>query len=344
MQGMARWASAAAALLLSLAWTPASGLHYSGAGDEEGAGAHPPRQQTAADEPPRHKRITGPDHPRCGFREKRRVDMNIIGGSVVTNPTEFPFVAWIGDNDGTRLSQFCGGTLISERIVLTAGHCLYRNDMMNAQIWVRLQVPDFAKSDGVARNVINWRRHPQFSTVTLQNDLTLLLLNESIPASVAEPVSLSDGSNAFERTGNKTVVGWGSLDEQCQFYDTFLRKATVPMGSMGPECSTIGSKTLTKRHDFDASSQVCAGDYSGRMHYPGCGDSGGPLLAPSASGKWEQVGMVSWSYGVPYPDVFTRVSHFLDWISAAALELSGAGEHPAVAALKAAELAVPSDA
>ena len=48
------------------------------------------------------------------------------------------------------------------------------------------------------------------------------------------------------------------------------------------------------------------------------GDSGGPLICPSDSGKSIMHGIVSWGH-VPcgyeqYPGVYTRTSYFRDWI------------------------------
>jgi len=273
------------------------------------------------------KKVTGPEHRRCKVNRKTKHEEEVIGGTIVNDPAEFPFLAWLGDQDGSLFGQFCGGTLISDRVVLTAGHCLYQSDKQNAKMWVRLRLANFEHTVGIARDVINWRRHPHYDKFKIRNDLSLLLLNESVPAELVTPIQISDGTMPFEHGGQKTVVGWGSTDEQCAIYDTLLRKAEVPMGEDAAKCNTKGSKTLTARDDFDHKSQCCAGDFFHEMHYPGCGDSGGPLMAKEED-TWYQVGMVSWSYGVPWPDVFTRVSYFKDWINATKHELLASGAHP----------------
>jgi len=284
------------------------------------------------------KKVTGPEHHRCSGKRIPKCDactyrQDMIGGTLVDDPAEFPFLAWVGDNDGTQMSQFCGGSLISDRVVLTAGHCLYSSDFRNAMIWVRFKLTNFQRTLGIARTVVNWRRHPGYNPITVKHDLSLLLLNESIPADLIEPLRLSDGTRPFEHTGDKMLAGWGSTDEGCRIYDTLLRKARIPMGTDGPECSTKDSKRLTPNMEFDYHRQCCAGDYSGDMNYPGCGDSGGPLMAIE-NGTSYQVGMVSWSFGIPYPDVFTRISYYGDWIAGAAKALVKDGVHPAVAAMQ----------
>mmetsp|Transcript_12041 Transcript_12041/g.35200 ORF Transcript_12041/g.35200 Transcript_12041/m.35200 type:complete len:319 (+) Transcript_12041:77-1033(+) len=284
-----------------------------------------PLQQAPSREKLPEKKVFGIETRRHCSKEPLE-SPEIIGGDLVQSGNKYPFLAWLGDEDGTGLAQFCGGTLISDRVVLTAAHCVSSEDSVNKKMYVRFKLADYGKEKGIERKVVNWQRHRQFDRVSMFYDLALLLLDEKIPANVVEPVTLSDGSKPFEKGGNKTVSGWGSTDDWCSQYDTLLREATFPMGGFAPQCQTGGSKSIGIAEDFNYTSQICAGQFApaDRMHYPGCGDSGGPLMAKTRGGLI-QVGIVSWTYGLPYPDVFTRVSAYRGWIHDTAAQLERQG-------------------
>jgi len=273
----------------------------------------------------------GTDRRNCiaGARPKKAStggNADIVGGTVCNDPNKYPFLAWVGDKQGDFFSQICGGTLISERIVLTAGHCLYEDAEANRQLFIRLNVTDFAQEEGILRSVVSWRRHSDYDRKNMHNDIALMLLNASVPVEQVRPVRLSDGKGTFEKSGSKRIVGWGSTDDGCTAYDTQLREAEVPMGEYGEQCQTPGSKVLDKKKEFNVERQVCAGKYVKMdSEYPGCGDSGGPLLAEEDA-DWVQMAIVSWSYGSPWPDVFTRVSAYRDWIEETSQQLLQEGE------------------
>ena len=221
----------------------------------------------------------------------------------------YPFLAWQGDDDGTGLAQFCGGTLIHPRIVLTA-RTACTTTPAGAGVCARAHLDDYAKESGVARAVVDFAHHPAYDSTSMFNDIALLLLNAPIDAGRAVR---SDGA---DEAAAATVVGWGSTDVNCKHYETDLRDAVVDIETDCPQ--EEGPKW------FGESTPLCAGRKDG-ADYVEAGSRRLGRAAPRAGRRleWVQVGIVSWGYGAPYADVYTKVSAFRAWINAT---IAGWGE------------------
>lgn len=234
----------------------------------------------------------------------------IIGGELAADG-EFPFLVAIGSNaDGV----YCGGTLISDKWVVTAAHCMEDVD-------TPAEVSDLYVISGT--NVINPVSssnltsvdrvliHANFGdTATFNNDIALLELSAAVSADAVDRISTS--SYPYFTVGTTaTVAGWGDMDStSASDYPDDLYKVDVPVVSSTVCENTYGS-SLTDN-------MICAGFQAGGAD--ACqGDSGGPLFVDNNDGTQSFIGIVSFGTGCAQPDyygVYTKVANYVSWIRA----------------------------
>jgi secreted trypsin-like serine protease len=205
-------------------------------------------------------------------------------------------------------SQGCGGALIADSWVVTAGHCILRPNAANGGInKVVINRHRLSQTTaGETRTVNQVIRHASFSP-DLDNDIALLHLSQPSSAPKVKLITKQQGT-LVAAGANVTVVGWGNTSEAGGSSDV-LRQVTIPV------ISNTQCKTYANYNDV-TNNMICAAQSTGGKD--SCqGDSGGPLFQ-TINGQKTQVGIVSWGIGCARPNapgVYTRLSNYIDWIA-----------------------------
>jgi secreted trypsin-like serine protease len=160
---------------------------------------------------------------------------------------------------------------------------------------------------GITTSATAVRRAPGYDPATQRADWAVVQLDRRL-----DLPTLALTPSAGYDSGTFTVVGWGSTTEDGP-QQRYLRSAAVPFVS-DARCAAAYPDD-----GFVPSDMLCAGDLR-RGGVDSCqGDSGGPMIRAAGSGRWVQVGIVSWGNGcgrAGYPGVYTQVSTFTAAIQA----------------------------
>ena len=200
--------------------------------------------------------------------------------------------------------QFCGGSILSERWILTAAHCV--DDTSAQQLSIYAGSFDLHKGGSLVP-VGRIETHPNWRRRTFANDIALLELVDplSLVAGKAESIDLAA---SLPNPGMLVhASGWGRTSPRGA-RTHILRSVAVP----------IVDRRLCNSNQYYRG-KVLAGMFcAGIGEKDTCkGDSGGPVVDSLVSAQRAQVGIVSWGFGcgeLNRPGVYTDVSTYIDWI------------------------------
>lgn len=241
----------------------------------------------------------------CGKEGQNR---RIVGGTTV-QPHQYPWMVSL--MLGPKLH--CGGAIITDLHVLTAGHCITFG-VHYKDISVYIGMHDRLGNSYTTLRVINGVKHPHFTSNAVRdiNDIAVLTLEKRIKFSdTVRTICLPESDMDFRNTP-LTVAGWGKTRQGALTSSRYLLETKVQIVD-----SNTCQKSSIYRDNLVGDTMMCA--YS--LGKDACqGDSGGPLFSThskSHNKKWYQVGIVSWGIdcAMPdYPGVYTVVAKYTSWI------------------------------
>ncbi|KAI7815151.1 Serine protease [Rhyzopertha dominica] len=199
-------------------------------------------------------------------------------------------------------SHRCGAVIVSPTVVLTAAHCTDRILALFLSIRVGSSTRN---SGGVVVAVSQLHQHPQYSSSTIDYDISVLVLASSLSFTNAiGPVALPRLNDPLPVGQYSVVTGWGALSEGGASASQ-LQAVGVPVVSLEACRAAYGQNRVS---EF----MMCAGYPEGGKD--ACqGDSGGPLVVDGIL-----IGLVSWGAGCArpgFPGVYANVQTLRDYIT-----------------------------
>ncbi|XP_014784049.1 mast cell protease 1A [Octopus bimaculoides] len=232
-----------------------------------------------------------------------RPNEQIVGGSNALN-CEFPHMVYIDIKLRDR-DSFCGATLLSDKWVLTAAHCL-DGDVIGVDAHIGSTNKKNASQVIKARQ---WIPHPEYSlTHTVVHDVAVLELSQKVRLGrCVSPLKLPNKGDTYY--GTCTAAGWGQTGNHGIFPDKLQRTRIniIPTS----ECQKQAAGITAEQH-------ICVGDNKDKGKNVCGGDSGGGLVCRRKSDNaYVVAGIASYVFDCDKGfGVYANVANFLDYIKA----------------------------
>ncbi|KAG7229457.1 hypothetical protein INR49_012856 [Caranx melampygus] len=251
----------------------------------------------------------------CG---RRSFAADRIVGGVDARPGSWPWQVSL-QYDGVHK---CGGSIISNRWIVSAAHCFpERHRFVNRWRVLLGSIYNKPVNANVAevKTIVYHSSYLPFVDPNIDDnsrDIAVLALTQPLTFNeYIQPICLPVYGQRLIDGQMGTVTGWGNVEYYGHLADV-LQEANVPI---------ISDAVCNAPDYYDnqiTTSMFCAGYEKGGID--ACqGDSGGQFVAEdclSKTSRYRLLGVVSWGTGCAMPKkpgVYTRVSRFLPWISTA---------------------------
>lgn len=255
-------------------------------------------------------RVTLPRYPLCGSSESHRLVLNTY-----TDANDYPWTALIQYDHGGLLEFLCSGTLITERYIVTAAHCVanlpggtrvHRVRLGEWEINTNVECNQKQCADPpIDRQIEKITVHSEYSQRTRLHDIALVRFTRDVNFSdTVQPICLPTVDSVV---GTKSLLtGWlresGPLNGKKMYH---------PVNINGfAECAPMYDRNQITLQ----STQLCVDMGASRGE---CMDHAEGTLMQGNGSVWYLAGVSSFGSKVcnsSIPVVYTNISAYVDWI------------------------------
>ncbi|XP_063539069.1 trypsin alpha-3-like [Cydia strobilella] len=192
--------------------------------------------------------------------------------------------------------QVCGGSILTQNLILTAGHC-FEHCLMRQKDMFAYAGSANTNEMLVAEGINNFRIHNEYNTKTLYNDIAVGSLKSELP--LGDTIKRVVIAKSFPGVTLAKTAGWGTIDEHTMEATQKL-KMVVQIVQSYTTCTEVTRLRA---------GMMCA--MNSERNHPSRGDSGSALISKNG----QQIGLVS--FRMPSRKevvIYTNVSYYIDWI------------------------------